>query len=78
MIVMVILGTVGYFGFGLSVLYEMHWSGPVIIYGIAYTALAFAATCPFGYALDSHPHLKEEVFVAMNARNIFAWSYLFC
>lgn len=73
MIVVVILGTVGYFGFGLSVHYQTHWLGPVITYGIANMALAFASTCLFGYALDSYPHLNEEAFAAINARNIFAF-----
>jgi hypothetical protein len=35
MTVVVILGTVGFFGFGLTVHYVTNWSGPVLTYGLA-------------------------------------------
>lgn len=53
MVVVVILGAVGFFGFGASVHYATHWSGPVLTFGLANMALAFASTCVFGYVLVS-------------------------
>lgn len=73
MIVAVILGTVGFFGFGLSVHDVTHWTGPVLTYGLANMSLAFATTCVFGYIVDSYPALSEEAFVAINARNFLTF-----
>ena len=73
MLVVIVLGTVGFFGFGITVHYVTSWSGPVITYGIANMALAFASTCVFGYVLDSYPKLAEEAFVAINARNFLTF-----
>lgn len=73
MIVVVILGTVGFFGFGVTVHDQTHWAGPVLTYGLANMSLAFLSTCVFGYLLDSYPHLAEEAFVAINTRNILTF-----
>ncbi|KAL0258110.1 hypothetical protein SLS55_007282 [Diplodia seriata] len=73
MIVTVILGTVGFFGFGLTVHNVTHWMGPVVTYGLANAALAFAAVSVFGYVIDSYPNLAEEAFVAINARNLLTF-----
>lgn len=61
MIVVVILGTCGFYGFGATVHYETHWSGPVLTYGIANMSLAFASTCVFGYVLVSRCASTEIV-----------------
>lgn len=53
MIVTVILGTVGFFGFGLTVHNVTHWMGPVMTYGLANAALAFAAVSVFGYVIGT-------------------------
>lgn len=73
MLVVVILGTVGLFGFGATIHYQTHWSGPVLTYGLFNMALAFASTCLFGYVLDCYPELSSEAFVALNMRNILAF-----
>lgn len=73
MFVVVILGTVGFYGFGATVHYQTHWIGPVLTYGFANMALAFASTCVFGYVLDSYPRLAEEAFVAINTRNLLTF-----
>lgn len=73
MSVVAVLGTAGFFGFGLTVHYVTHWSGPVLTFGIANMSLAFASTCVFGYVLDSYPQLSEEAFVAINARNFLTF-----
>jgi hypothetical protein len=68
-----IFGCVGFFGFGLTVHYQTHWSGPVLCFGLATVALAFASGCVFGYILDSHGNLAEEAFVSLNARNFLTF-----
>jgi len=73
MVVVVVLGTVGFYGFGATVHYQTHWIGPVLTYGFANMALAFASTCVFGYVLDSYPRLAEEAFVAINTRNLLTF-----
>lgn len=59
MVVVVILGTTGFYGFGATVHYQTHWTGPVLTFGFANMCLAFGSTCVFGYVLvrlllDSH------------------------
>lgn len=71
--VVIVLGTVGFFGFGATVHYQTHWSGPVLTFGLANMSLAFASTCVFGYVIDSYPKLNEEAFVAINARNLLTF-----
>jgi MFS family permease len=73
LVVTLITGTVGFFGFGLTVHYQTHWLGPVLTFGLANMSLAFAATCVFGYVIDSYPKLNEEAFVAINARNLLTF-----
>ncbi|KAF2276286.1 MFS general substrate transporter [Westerdykella ornata] len=73
MIVVVILGTVGFFGFGATVDAKTHWTGPVLTYGLANMCLAFLSTCVFGYLLDCYPDLAEEAFVAINSRNLLTF-----
>ncbi|KAI1611913.1 serine/threonine kinase 16 [Exophiala viscosa] len=73
MTVVAVLGTVGFFGFGATVHYQTHWSGPVLTFGLANMSLAFASTCVFGYVIDSYPKLNEEAFVAINARNLLTF-----
>lgn len=73
MLVVTVLGTCGFFGFGATVHYQTHWIGPVLTYGLANMALAFASTCVFGYVLDCYPKLAEEAFVAINTRNLLTF-----
>ena len=55
-----ILGIAGFFGFGASVHYQTHWIGPVLTFGLANMAMAFASGCVFGYVIDSYTDLSEE------------------
>lgn len=71
--VVVILGTVGFYGFGATVHYQSQWTGPVLTYGFSNMAMAFASTCLFGYVLDCYPTLNAEAFVALNQRNFLAF-----
>ncbi|KAK0658494.1 major facilitator superfamily domain-containing protein [Cercophora samala] len=73
MAVSLITGVVGFFGFGASVEYQTHWSGPVLCFGLANMSLVFAATCVFGYIVDSYRELNEEAFVAINTRNLLTF-----
>lgn len=51
MTVVLILGVVGFYGFGATFHYQTNWFGPVATYGLANMSLAFASTCVFGYNL---------------------------
>ncbi|KAK3321778.1 major facilitator superfamily domain-containing protein [Apodospora peruviana] len=73
MVVAVVLGVVGFYGFGASVEAQTHWSGPVLCFGFANMSLVFASTCVFGYVVDSYRKLNEEAFVAINARNLLTF-----
>ena len=73
MFVAMILGIVGFFGFGASVEYKTHWTGPVLCFGFANMALVFASTCVFGYVIDSYREHNEEALVAINARNLLTF-----
>lgn len=42
MVLVVILGTVGFFGFGITIHDVTNWTGPVLTFGLANMALAFA------------------------------------
>lgn len=72
-----ILGTVGFFGFGATIHYQTHWSGPVLCFGFANMAMAFASTSVFGYVIDCYPHLSEEIFVSVNARNLLTFGFTY-
>ncbi|KAK4222862.1 major facilitator superfamily domain-containing protein [Podospora fimiseda] len=73
MSVSLILGVVGFYGFGATVEYKTHWFGPVFCFGLANMSLVFAATCVFGYIVDSYRELNEEAFVAINLRNLLTF-----
>jgi MFS family permease len=73
MAVSLILGVVGFFGFGATVHYQTHWTGPVLCFGFANMSLVFAATCVFGYIVDSYKDHNEEALVAINARNLLTF-----
>lgn len=78
MVVAVIFGIIGFFGFGLTIHYQTHWAGPVMCFGTAYLSLVFSSTCVFGYILDSYRKHNAEAFVAINSRNLlgFGITYL--
>jgi hypothetical protein len=60
MVVVVVLGVVGFYGFGATVHYQTHWFGPVATYGLANMSLAFASTCVFGYVLVSTVSMRHS------------------
>jgi hypothetical protein len=60
MVPVLILGVVGFFGFGASVSAKTHWIGPVLTFGFANMSMAFANGCVFGYVIDSYEDLSEE------------------
>jgi hypothetical protein len=73
MFVSLVLGIVGFYGFGATVEYQTHWIGPVLCFGFANMSLVFSATCVFGYIVDSYREHNEEAFVAINARNLLTF-----
>ncbi|KAI0134300.1 major facilitator superfamily domain-containing protein [Xylariales sp. AK1849] len=72
-IIPLIIGAAGFYGFGATIHYQTHWSGPVLCFGLANMSLAFANACVFGYVIDAHKELSEEAFVAINARNFLTF-----
>lgn len=76
-IIVAILGSAGFFGFGATVHFETHWSGPVLTYGLANMSMAFLSTSVFGYVIDCYPHLSEEIFVSVNARNLLTFGFTY-
>lgn len=71
MIVVVLVGTVGFYGFGATVHYETHWAGPVLTFGFANMALAFASTCVFGYVLVSSKCYLCRLDIADGAQDCY-------
>ncbi|KAI0893435.1 MFS general substrate transporter [Annulohypoxylon nitens] len=72
-IISFLVGIVGFFGFGATVHYQTHWTGPVLCFGLANMSLALSNASVFGYIIDSHKELSEEAFVAINARNLLTF-----
>ncbi|KAI5925140.1 major facilitator superfamily domain-containing protein [Camillea tinctor] len=72
-IISFLIGIAGFFGFGATVHFQTHWSGPVLCFGLANMSLAFSNACVFGYVIDAHKELSEEAFVAINARNLLTF-----
>ncbi|KAI8633644.1 major facilitator superfamily domain-containing protein [Xylariaceae sp. FL1651] len=72
-IISFLIGVAGFFGFGATVHYQTHWSGPVLCFGLANMSLAFSNASVFGYVIDAHKELSEEAFVAINARNLLTF-----
>ncbi|KAL2192695.1 major facilitator superfamily domain-containing protein [Corynascus similis CBS 632.67] len=73
MAVSLVLGVVGFYGFGATVHYQTHWTGPVLCFGFANMSMVFASTCVFGYIIDSYRRHNEEALVAINARNLLTF-----
>lgn len=55
-----LIGIVGFFGFGATVHYQTHWTGPVLCFGLANMSLAISNASVFGYIIDAHKELSEE------------------
>ncbi|KAI0836676.1 MFS general substrate transporter [Hypoxylon sp. FL0890] len=72
-IISFLVGVAGFFGFGATVHFQTHWTGPVLCFGLANMSLALSNASVFGYIIDSHKELSEEAFVAINARNLLTF-----
>ncbi|OTB01174.1 hypothetical protein M426DRAFT_64522 [Hypoxylon sp. CI-4A] len=72
-IISFLVGIAGFFGFGATVHFQTHWTGPVLCFGLANMSLALSNASVFGYIIDSHKELSEEAFVAINARNLLTF-----
>jgi hypothetical protein len=59
-IIPLVIGVVGFYGFGATVHFQTHWIGPVLCFGFANMSLAFANASVFGYVIDAHKELSEE------------------
>src|SRR5579859_3088838 len=61
----VILGSIGYFGFGWSIEEGDPWIVPVILYGLVGIGGVFLAIPVYTYVVDSHRALAPEAFVTV-------------
>lgn len=59
-IISFLVGIAGFFGFGATIHFQTHWSGPVLCFGLANMSLALSNASVFGYVIDSHKELSEE------------------
>src|SRR5579859_3100549 len=65
MIPAVIIGSIGYFGFGWSIENGDRWIVPVILYGLTGMGGVFLAIPVYTYVVDSHRALAPEAFVTV-------------
>jgi hypothetical protein len=75
-LVAVVFGTVGFFGFGASIHYETHWTGPVLCFGLANMSLVFASTCVFGYIVSTGFSSSPSDRHALKCLRMKAWAAL--
>ena len=61
----VVLGSIGYFGFGWSIENGDPWIVPVILYGLVGIGGVFLAIPVYTYVVDSHRALAPEAFVTV-------------
>jgi len=62
----VVLGSIGYFGFGWSIENGDPWIVPVILYGLVGIGGVFLAIPVYTYVVDSHRALAPEAFVTVS------------
>lgn len=62
----VIIGSIGYFGFGWSIENGDPWIVPVILYGFTGMGGVYLAIPVYTYVLDSHRALAPEAFVTVS------------
>lgn len=65
MIPAVIIGGIGYFGFGWSIENGHPWIVPVILYGLTGMGGVYLAIPVYTYVVDSHRALAPEAFVTV-------------
>jgi len=61
-----IIGSIGYFGFGMSVEAGDHWIVPTILYGFTGMANVLTGIAVYTYVVDSHRNFAPEAFVSIN------------
>src|SRR5579859_6147024 len=62
-----VLGSIGYFGFGWSIELGDKWIVPVILYGLVGIGGVFLAIPVYTYVVDSHRALAPEAFVTVHS-----------
>ncbi|KAF2636832.1 serine/threonine kinase 16 [Massarina eburnea CBS 473.64] len=68
-----VLGVVGFFGFGATLQNGAAWAGPVFLYGLIYFSMAFLNIGIYGYITECHRSKAPEAFAALNLRNIYSF-----
>ncbi|KAF2877601.1 serine/threonine kinase 16 [Massariosphaeria phaeospora] len=72
-ILTLVMGIVGFFGFGATLENHAPWIGPVILYGLIYFAMAFLNIGIYGYITECHRSKAPEAFAALNLRNVYSF-----
>ncbi|KAF1960645.1 serine/threonine kinase 16 [Byssothecium circinans] len=72
-ILTLILGVIGFFGFGATLENGAPWAGPVFLYGLIYFSMAFLNIGIFGYITECHRSKAPEAFAALNLRNVYSF-----
>ncbi|KAF2102208.1 serine/threonine kinase 16 [Rhizodiscina lignyota] len=72
-ILTLILGVVGFFGFGACLEHQTPWPGPVVLYGIIYFSMSFLNIGIYGYITECHRNKAPEAFASLNLRNFYSF-----
>jgi hypothetical protein len=68
-----VLGTFGFFGFGLSLHYKVHWMVPLLFQCLIILGLSFLNIAIFGYLTDCLRDHAPEAFASINLRNLYSF-----
>jgi len=66
-------GTMGFFGFGISLHNYDPWIGPVMFQSIMTFGISFLNIAVYGYITDCLRDHAPEAFASINLRNIYSF-----
>lgn len=59
---------------GLCIIYQTHWAGPIVGFGVLSVGSQMGATLAMSYALDCHKELSIELMVTVaSLKSLVAW-----
>jgi hypothetical protein len=68
-----IFGTMGFFGFGITLHNQAPWIGPIMFQSILGFGLSFLNIAVYGYITDCLRDHAPEAFASINLRNIYSF-----